>query len=90
GPLISIVACADCMDAATDSIGRSYSRGKSLDEYIHEVEDGAGTRYAPYLPDLMKRPEVYESLRKILNERREDYYRLTYDKLTCRSMSEVL
>ncbi len=27
--IIDIVAIADCMDAATDSVGRSYNRGKT-------------------------------------------------------------
>ncbi|MEE3409241.1 MAG: hypothetical protein VZQ95_07620, partial [Erysipelotrichaceae bacterium] len=52
-PLVDIVTVADCMDAATDSIGRSYNRGKTLDEYIDEVRAGSGTRYAPWLADIL-------------------------------------
>ncbi len=77
-PLVSIVTVADCMDAATDTIGRSYNRGKTLDEYIREVEEGRGTRYADYLSDLLQRPEVKAELERILIRRREDFYKKTY------------
>lgn len=80
-PLIDIVTCADCMDAATDSVGRSYSRGKTLDEYISEVEAGSGSRYASYLSPLMRRPDVHRELEEILNDRREEYYQKTYEML---------
>jgi response regulator RpfG family c-di-GMP phosphodiesterase len=41
-PIIDLVMCADCMDAATDSVGRSYNRGKTLEEYTKEVKEGSG------------------------------------------------
>ncbi|HCI73233.1 MAG TPA: hypothetical protein DHV42_01665 [Lachnospiraceae bacterium] len=85
-PLVDIVTCADCMDAATDTIGRSYNRGKTLDEYIAEVEEGSGTRYAAFLPKLLRDPQVYAQLNMILEKGREGYYRETYQKLVEKRM----
>ena len=76
--IIDIVMCADCMDAATDRIGRSYNKGKTLDEYIAEVKDGSGTRYAPYLSELLMVEEVYSGLTELLDKGRKEIYRETY------------
>ena len=76
--IIDIVLCADCMDAATDSVGRSYNKGKTLDDYIKEVREGSGTRYAPWLLELFDREDVCAELKKLLTEGREETYRDTY------------
>ena len=75
---VIIVACADCLDAATDSVGRSYKGSKTLDDFIGELELGRGTRYAPYLPELLNDPEVHEEIERILEEGRRENYRKTY------------
>jgi hypothetical protein len=69
---------ADCLDAATDTIGRSYSRGKTFDMYRKEVEEGAGTHYAPFLPELFSREECREDISYLLGQGRERMYRETY------------
>lgn len=79
--LIDLVACADCLDAATDTIGRSYSRGKTIDEFIGELEEGKGTRYAPWLVELVSREDVKADLVFLLSESRERNYRNTYHLL---------
>ncbi|MCR5686355.1 MAG: HD domain-containing protein [Lachnospiraceae bacterium] len=76
--IIDIVTCADCMDAATDSVGRSYSSGKTFEQYEQEVAEGAGTRYAPYFPELFKEPLVREDLKWLLSEGRHKAYRNTF------------
>ena len=76
--LVDIVACADCMDAATDSVGRSYKRGKTLDEFIEELREGSGTRYAPFLLELFEDEEVKGELEAILDSGRDNKYRHTY------------
>ena len=79
--VIDLITCADCMDAATDSVGRSYRRGKTLDQYVAEVEEGAGTRYAPYLSGLLARDEVRLDLEYLLDEGRKANYRNAYQLL---------
>lgn len=79
--IIDIVACADCMDAATDRIGRSYSKGKDLDGFLAELSEGAGMRYAPYLPELLALPEVRKDIEFLLAQGRQDIYKKTYTLL---------
>lgn len=76
--VIDLVQCADGLDAASDSVGRSYNRGKTYDEYIEEVREGSGSRYAPWLYELLSRPEVKKDIESILSEGREKHYRYTY------------
>lgn len=76
--MVAIVECADCLDASTDSIGRSYKTGKTLEDFIEEVQQGAGTRYAPYMAELLTIPEVQSDLRKVLKSGRDDNYRKAY------------
>lgn len=76
--IIDLVACADCMDAATDAVGRSYNTGKTLEQYIEEVKEAAGTRYAPYLPELLSDPSVHRDMEFLLTTGRQEVYRNTY------------
>ncbi len=78
GVFIDIASVADCMDAATDDIGRSYGGGKSLSDFSAEVEAGSGTRYAPYLSELLKLDKVKEDLGFLLGEGRKNNYRDTF------------
>ncbi len=84
--IIDIVCLADCMDAATDSIGRSYNKGKTLNAFIKEVQSTSGTRYSPYLADLLTKEDVRKDLEFLLKDERENVYRDTY-KL-CRRLQE--
>ena len=77
-PVIDVVMVADCMDAATDRVGRSYSRGKTLEEFVREVEEGAGTRYAPYVAEILRKPETYADIEYLLAEGRKQIYKDTF------------
>ena len=79
--IIDIVLCADCMDAATDSVGRSYNQGKTLHDYLSEIKKDAGTRYAPWLSTLLERKEVFHDIEYLLTHARELNYRDTYKLL---------
>ncbi|MCR5684152.1 MAG: HD domain-containing protein [Lachnospiraceae bacterium] len=76
--IIDVVQCADCMDAATDSVGRSYNKGKTIDDFIREVEEGSGTRYAPWLAGLIRQEDARNDLERLLSVGREETYRETY------------
>ena len=78
----NIVEAADCIDAATDIIGRSYNKCKSLDEVRKEIIDGCGSRYAPYIVELLKDEDVVGDIDYILNEGRQDSYKQTFLLLT--------
>ena len=79
--VIDLVQCADCLDAATDTVGRSYNRGKYFDDLYREVCEGSGTRYAPWLPGLLARAEVREDIEFLLAEGRNKNYYDTYHLL---------
>ncbi|MBO4902265.1 MAG: HD domain-containing protein [Lachnospiraceae bacterium] len=76
--IIDIVQCADCMDAATDSVGRSYNKGKTIENYITEVNQGRGSRYASWLMELFGMEEVKRDLNFLLTVGRQEIYRDTY------------
>lgn len=76
--IIDIVTCADCMDAATDTVGRSYNQGKTFADFSKEVQEGAGTRYAPYFPKLFADKAVADEISYLLSAGRKSIYRETY------------
>ena len=79
--IIDIVCVADCLDAATDSVGRSYRNGKTLEEFKGELQAGAGTRYAPYVAELFEDPATLEDLKFLLQNGRKRLYEDTYYQL---------
>lgn len=76
--LVDLVACADCLDAATDGVGRSYKKGKTMEEFVEEFKKGCGTRYAPFLRELLEDEVVCRELDEILDGGRDEKYRHTY------------
>ena len=79
--VIDLVTVADCLDAATDTVGRSYSRGKTLKDMKEEFSRDAGTRYTPFVTELMADEKVLADLEFILSQYREKMYRDTYVRL---------
>ena len=77
-----ILAAADSIDAATDPIGRSYQKPKTLSGVCAEITKGAGTRYAPFLKALLAEEAVQEDLSYLLEEGRQDQYQKAYHLLT--------
>ena len=76
-PFADILAIADCLDAATDSLGRPYRQSKSLDALIGEFRDGSGTHYGPEAVAALSAPEVRDRLQYLITEGREEiYYRI--------------
>lgn len=59
--LIDIVTLSDCIQAATEKIGRNYRYGKSSDVVMEELRKGAGTQYNPQLVALI---DHHDEIRK--------------------------
>ncbi len=55
--LIDLFKICDCMEAATDDIGRIYGKVKTIDEFIDELEFGAGHIYNPDIVDIIGKDE---------------------------------
>ena len=47
--LIDLITLADCMQAATERVGRNYKGNKTFDSVMEEFQRDAGTRYNPDL-----------------------------------------
>ena len=76
--IIDIVTVADCLDAATDTVGRSYNKGKKTDEIFAELQEMAPSRYSPAVASLFSIYQVREDIKHILNNVRRSDYRQTY------------
>ena len=73
-PLVNILTVADCIDAATDNIGRPYGKNKSLEQVAREIERGRDTRYCGYIGRLLREEEISRRIRHAINDRRQDIY----------------
>ena len=76
--LIQLVTAADCLDAATDAVGRSYKGGKTLAQTVKEFRAESGMHFAPFLVDLLEDSAVAADLQRIVTEGRDENYRKTY------------
>ena len=80
--LIDIIAVADSIDAATDAIGRSYNKGKTFETVADELHTGSGTRYSPDVVCLLNDTGIFENIKDLLYEGREQNYRRSYQILS--------
>ena len=80
-PIIDIVLCADCLDAATDSVGRSYHKGKTLEDFTAEVLPECGDHYPPWLAGMLTDPDTARGLSELLETGRSETYQSTYGLL---------
>ena len=79
--LIDIITLSDCMQAATERVGRNYKEGKTFDMVMEEFRKGAGTKYNP---DLVKfidaHDDVARDLAVLINDAWVDIYFSIYSK----------
>ena len=73
--LIDIITLSDCMQAATERIGRNYKNGKNFDRVMEEFRRDAGTRYNPDLVNFIdSHQDVARDLAALINEGGGDIY----------------
>lgn len=79
--LIDIITLSDCMQAATERVGRNYKTGKTFDMVMEEFRRDAGTKYNP---DLVKfidaHDDVARDLAVLINDAWVDIYFNIYSK----------
>ena len=69
--IIDMVTICDCIDAATDYLGRNYKHAKTFDEVLCELIAGKGVRYNPHLVELMEHSEsVCSEMRELVEKAR--------------------
>ena len=79
--IIDITRCADCLDASTDVIGRSYKKGLTIKQIYDELLEGKDTIYAGYVVDLIQKDKVKKDIIEIINKNREVNYHRAYKTL---------
>ncbi len=73
--IIDIITVADTLDAATDAVGRSYASEKKLEPLMDELIASKGTRYSPFLVDLVTQNEdLYIKIEDVISNYRYDVY----------------
>ena len=72
--LYQIITCADCLDAATDSVGRAYSSGKNFDDMLADLRCNAGRMFNPDLVRLFDSERLQEKVRNLITVEREQLY----------------
>ncbi len=74
-PIIDIISIADSIDAATDTIGRSYAHEKNLIDMKEDLLSQINTRYCPITTQLIfNEPRLYNAIDKIISKDRFDLY----------------
>lgn len=77
-PIICLVTLCDCMDAATENVGRNYHTPKSFEKVLQEFDADKGTRYHPQLVEFIhENANVYAQMKAIVKDGRwDEYYKL--------------
>lgn len=77
-PIICIVTLCDCMDAATENIGRNYHTPRDFEDVMKEFNVLSGEQFHPELVDfIMAESSVYQQMKLVVSDGRYDnYYKL--------------
>lgn len=79
-PIINIVTVCDCLDAATENVGRNYHHPKPFDVVLKEFISDSGTRYDPSIINLIRTDKsLQEALKQIVSDGRNDHYYKMYN-----------
>ena len=79
--MIDIVTLSDCMQAATERVGRNYKGDKTFDIVMGEFRRDAGIRYNPDLVKLIDaHPDLAEKLADLINDGWVDIYYNIYSE----------
>ncbi len=73
--IIDTISIADSIDAATDNVGRSYAREKTLEHMREDLLSQIDTRYNPFITKLIfENDYLYNKISDILSDYRYDMY----------------
>ena len=79
--IIDIITVCDCIDAATDTLGRNYAKPKEFVTVIDELKADAGTRYSSDLVDFITGDiELMVKIHDLTkNEREHTYFEIYHN-----------
>ncbi len=79
--MIDIVTLSDCLQAATERVGRNYKGEKTFDSVMKEFRRDAGVRYNPDLVALIDaNPKIAEKLDNLVDDGWVEIYYRIYSK----------
>ena len=73
-PFVNILTIADCIDEATDNIGRPYGMGKTLEDLIQEFDESRDVKYSGYISELLHVEEIQRKINYVIDDRRREIY----------------
>jgi hypothetical protein len=76
--MVDICSASDCVDAATDDIGRSYQLCKTGDAIMDEIIAQSPGRYSPEIARALHDVKLRESINNILQKMRPECYYKAY------------
>jgi response regulator RpfG family c-di-GMP phosphodiesterase len=76
--MIDICSASDCIDAATDNIGRSYQQNKTGNEIMDEIMAQSPDRYNPEIAIALRDEKLRESINNIIQHKRKECYYKAY------------
>jgi response regulator RpfG family c-di-GMP phosphodiesterase len=88
--IIDIISVADSIDAATDTVGRTYAKAHTLAQIIAEIQSQKGTRYSPVIAEALFNPALYDEINKCIMEGRKNVYYQAYVDLTSRDVGNAI
>ena len=69
--IVDLITICDCIDAATDGMGRSYKAAKTFPQVLEELVRGKGVRYQPDLVEIMEQSkELQQRLSAMVSTQR--------------------
>lgn len=79
---IDLITIADCTDAATDILGRNYTKGKDFNVLFQELVKDSGTRYNKEIVDFIGSHEaLYKELSNLTGSGRAKIYYKAYQHI---------
>ncbi len=73
--LVELITICDSLDAATDILGRNYTKGKTFRNTVTELQMQRGTRYSKELVDILSdSDELMSQMEKLTGEDRATVY----------------
>ncbi len=69
--VIDLITICDCLDAATDTLGRNYKHSKSFEDVLEELKRDQGIKYNPMIVEFIFESKVLQKrLLEIVTEER--------------------
>lgn len=78
--LYQIITCSDCIDAATDAVGRTYISGKTIDDMVTDMRINEGRMFNPDLVGLFSDKKLYSRVEELVTRERESTYYSVFNR----------